>query len=289
MRIIAEDAEPQYPPPGRGPPGRTTGPGRAATRLRAAQVALLASLGMAEVPVATAAPRRHHHHRLGAGRSGRAPRARAGSTTAIPIPWPPSSGKPGPSRWSWAGVADNAAATVEAIACRPGEMRCPDPFRRRLGRRFRLRAGGHESGRLHPALRKDRRAARHAHGLRQPRGQDRLRPAGQSGLHLRDLRGLHQAPAAAPAGACLPPAAAAGRAGRRLPAARTAERTAFVPVICREGRAELVSYHGSAHLHALSQANALLRVPAGMKRHRGREHRRCSIPITARSITCASR
>ncbi len=39
-------------------------------------------------------------------------------------------------------------------------------------------------------------------------------------------------------------------------------RTAFVPVVCREGRAVLVSYHGSAHLHSLSQANALLRVPA---------------------------
>ncbi len=43
------------------------------------------------------------------------------------------------------------------------------------------------------------------------------------------------------------------------------ERTAFVPVILRDGRAELVSYHGSAHLHALGRANALLRVPAGQK------------------------
>jgi molybdopterin molybdotransferase len=43
-----------------------------------------------------------------------------------------------------------------------------------------------------------------------------------------------------------------------------AERTAFLPVSARDGRAELVSYHGSAHLHALSQANALLRVPAGV-------------------------
>jgi molybdopterin molybdotransferase len=41
------------------------------------------------------------------------------------------------------------------------------------------------------------------------------------------------------------------------------ERTAFVPISCRHGRATLVPYHGSAHLHALSQANALLRVPAG--------------------------
>ncbi len=42
-----------------------------------------------------------------------------------------------------------------------------------------------------------------------------------------------------------------------------AERTAFVPINCRDGKADLVAYHGSAHLHALSQANALLRIPAG--------------------------
>jgi molybdopterin molybdotransferase len=42
-----------------------------------------------------------------------------------------------------------------------------------------------------------------------------------------------------------------------------AERTAFVPVNCRDGKAELIVYHGSAHLHALSQANALLRIPSG--------------------------
>jgi molybdopterin molybdotransferase len=42
-----------------------------------------------------------------------------------------------------------------------------------------------------------------------------------------------------------------------------AERTVFLPVFVSAGRAELVSYHGSAHLHALSRANALLRVAAG--------------------------
>lgn len=41
------------------------------------------------------------------------------------------------------------------------------------------------------------------------------------------------------------------------------KRTAFVPINFRGGRATLLPYHGSAHLHALSQANALLRVPAG--------------------------
>lgn len=40
-------------------------------------------------------------------------------------------------------------------------------------------------------------------------------------------------------------------------------RTAFVPVYYFQGRATMLAYHGSAHLHALSQANALLRIPAG--------------------------
>jgi molybdopterin molybdotransferase len=41
------------------------------------------------------------------------------------------------------------------------------------------------------------------------------------------------------------------------------ERAAFVPVVVRNGRAEFVAYHGSAHLHALARANGLLLVPAG--------------------------
>jgi molybdopterin molybdotransferase len=40
-------------------------------------------------------------------------------------------------------------------------------------------------------------------------------------------------------------------------------RTAFVPVRYSQGRANILAYHGSAHLHSLSQANALLRIPAG--------------------------
>ena len=40
-------------------------------------------------------------------------------------------------------------------------------------------------------------------------------------------------------------------------------RTAFVPVRYFQGRATVLAYHGSAHLHALNQANALLCVPAG--------------------------
>jgi molybdopterin molybdotransferase len=43
------------------------------------------------------------------------------------------------------------------------------------------------------------------------------------------------------------------------------ERTVFIPVILRHGKAELVSYHGSAHLHALARANGLLQVPTGQK------------------------
>jgi len=45
----------------------------------------------------------------------------------------------------------------------------------------------------------------------------------------------------------------------------SAERCAFVPVVLREGRVELLAYHGSAHLHSLGRANALLRLPAGQK------------------------
>lgn len=44
---------------------------------------------------------------------------------------------------------------------------------------------------------------------------------------------------------------------------RRSERTLFLPAFYREGKAEILAYHGSAHLHALSRANALLRVPAG--------------------------
>ncbi|HUU06197.1 MAG TPA: gephyrin-like molybdotransferase Glp [Patescibacteria group bacterium] len=40
-------------------------------------------------------------------------------------------------------------------------------------------------------------------------------------------------------------------------------RTSFVPVRYFQGRATVLAYHGSAHLHALSKANALLRVPSG--------------------------
>jgi molybdopterin molybdotransferase len=42
-----------------------------------------------------------------------------------------------------------------------------------------------------------------------------------------------------------------------------AARGAFLPLCVRAGRAEVLEYHGSAHLHALSQADALLYLPAG--------------------------
>lgn len=43
------------------------------------------------------------------------------------------------------------------------------------------------------------------------------------------------------------------------------ERTAYVPVTYyNDGSVEAVEYHGSAHLTALSQANALLKVPTGV-------------------------
>jgi molybdopterin molybdotransferase len=42
-----------------------------------------------------------------------------------------------------------------------------------------------------------------------------------------------------------------------------ATRGAFLPLRLRDGRAEVLAYHGSAHLHALSQADALLYLAAG--------------------------
>jgi molybdopterin molybdotransferase len=43
-------------------------------------------------------------------------------------------------------------------------------------------------------------------------------------------------------------------------------RTSFIPVIYKEdGFVEPVKYHGSAHLNSLSEANALLKIPAGVK------------------------
>jgi molybdopterin molybdotransferase len=41
-------------------------------------------------------------------------------------------------------------------------------------------------------------------------------------------------------------------------------RGAFLPLRVHQGRATIIPYHGSAHLNALSQANALLYVPAGL-------------------------
>jgi molybdopterin molybdotransferase len=44
---------------------------------------------------------------------------------------------------------------------------------------------------------------------------------------------------------------------------RQAERGLFLPLAIENGTAAIVSYHGSAHLHALSRANGLLFIPAG--------------------------
>jgi molybdopterin molybdotransferase len=41
-----------------------------------------------------------------------------------------------------------------------------------------------------------------------------------------------------------------------------AGRSVFVPLSVQNGQATIVAYHGSAHLHALNQADALLLVPA---------------------------
>lgn len=43
-------------------------------------------------------------------------------------------------------------------------------------------------------------------------------------------------------------------------------RLAFIPVIYNEGKISAISYHGSAHFNALSRANALLEIPAGVNK-----------------------
>lgn len=45
---------------------------------------------------------------------------------------------------------------------------------------------------------------------------------------------------------------------------KNAARAAFIPVLYHEGRVSLLPYHGSAHLLALSRANALMLVPQGI-------------------------
>ncbi len=45
---------------------------------------------------------------------------------------------------------------------------------------------------------------------------------------------------------------------------KSAERTAHVPVrITPDGRARLLDYHGSAHIHACTKADGILQIPAG--------------------------
>jgi molybdopterin molybdotransferase len=46
---------------------------------------------------------------------------------------------------------------------------------------------------------------------------------------------------------------------------KNAERHLFIPVIIREGFAEIVEYHGSAHISALSVADGLIDLPVGKK------------------------
>ncbi len=46
---------------------------------------------------------------------------------------------------------------------------------------------------------------------------------------------------------------------------KKAKRSAFFPVRCNRGSATLLTYHGSAHIHALSLANGLVCLPRGEK------------------------
>ncbi|HZX10079.1 MAG TPA: gephyrin-like molybdotransferase Glp [Acidobacteriota bacterium] len=46
---------------------------------------------------------------------------------------------------------------------------------------------------------------------------------------------------------------------------RKTQRASYIPVECREGFIKKLSYHGSAHIHALTRANALLCIPRGVR------------------------
>lgn len=43
------------------------------------------------------------------------------------------------------------------------------------------------------------------------------------------------------------------------------KRASYIPVNYRDGFVDIIEYHGSAHLNSLSKANALLRIPKGVK------------------------
>ncbi|MCU0236628.1 MAG: molybdopterin molybdotransferase MoeA [Acidobacteria bacterium] len=261
MRIIAEDANANI-----RFRGEDIQPGQkvmaAGTRLRAAQVALLASLGLAEVPVA-------RPPRVGVITTG-------SELTAPGSPLEPGriydSNSPalaaqlretGAEPLALGGVADSAEATVAAIA---SALDACDVL---------ILSGGVSAGDFDFVPAAMKQAGFHLHfekiavqpGMPTVFGSRGEKVAfGLPGnpvstfvifevfikpLLLRLLGHVHQ-PVLQPV-----ELTTAFRRSR-------AERTAFLPVNAGDGRAELVSYHGSAHLHALSRANALLRIPAGV-------------------------
>jgi molybdopterin molybdotransferase len=231
------------------------------TRLRAAQVALLASLGLAEVPVAVAP-------RVGI------------ITTGSELVAPGSPLEPGriydSNSHSLAaqlretgaeplvlgGVADNAAATVQAIAA--GLEKCD----------VLILSGGVSAGDFDyvPAAMKTAGFVLHFEKIAVQPGMPTVfgscgdkaafglpgNPVSTFVIFEVFIKPLLLRLVGHDPGPQLQPAVLAAAFQRSR-----AERTLFVPVMVTAGRVELVSYHGSAHLHALSRANALLRVPAG--------------------------
>ena len=231
------------------------------TRLRAAQIALLASLGLAEVPVAKPP-------RVGILTTG-SELVPPGSPLAPGMIYDSNSHslaaqlrETGATPLLLGGIADNAGATVQAIAS--GLEKCD----------VLILSGGVSAGDFDfvPAAMKQAGFTLHFEKIAvQPGMPTVFGSRGEKAafglpgnpvstfvifevfikpLLLRQLGHEHQPP--------LQPAVLAAAFHRSR-----AERTVFLPAFAREGRAELVSYHGSAHLHALSRANALLRVEAG--------------------------
>ena len=64
---------------------------------------------------------------------------------------------------------------------------------------------------------------------------------------------------------------------------KDAVRTAHVPVtLMPDGWARFIEYHGSAHIHAYTRADGILRIPAGVESLKKGEEVRIVIPGSPR-------
>ena len=166
------------------------------------------------------------------------------------------------------------AAPLRAGGGRRGR---PHHERRRLGGRPRPAARRGRALRVRDPLPRRRDPPRQAGGLRPPRRQALVRPAGQPGLDVRVLSRVRpprpRLPCRAPSprGPCSCPPSSRARSRSRASARRTPTRSSRSP----DGtlRAKPIRSRGSHDLGAYASANALIRVPHGTetsRRGRGR-------------------